>query len=81
MTQTCEPTHPIDLGLGSPSISKIWYFYREFAENLQQKVVQYAIKIVIYKRLGKPDPIHPHLGQLSQIYQGIFWMLPLLRVH
>ena len=59
------------------------YFHRfgNFTVNLPEifgkKGVEYAIKTVIYKSLGPPDPIHPHLGRLSQIFP-FFLQPPLL---
>ena len=41
-----------------------------------KKRVKYAIKTVIYKSLGPPDPTHPHLVQLYQI-KPYFLCLPL----
>ena len=43
------------------------YMYREFTKKIRQKQGSNFHKTVIYKSLGPPDPIHPHLGQLSQI--------------
>ena len=63
LNQTCEHTQP-------PSPWKkreIWVTKGDFTGNFRQKRVKYVIKSVIYKSLGPTAPLHPHLGQLTQI--------------
>ena len=42
-------------------------FTVDLPEIFDKKGVKYAIKTVIYKSFGPPDPTHSHLGQFSQI--------------
>ena len=66
LTQTCESTHPL----------KKRYLGQERwllpTVNYRQKEVKYAIKTVIYKSLGLPDPTHPQLGKISNIPSSFF---------
>ena len=61
---TCEPPRP------PPPNFTDFIRFRTFSMSLpkcfDKKGVKYAITL-IYKSLGPPDPIHPHLSQLYQI--------------